>query len=123
MTDQPTELTLLHDAMVECGIWDTVMIQTTDPISGHHILYRGEYGETSLPDTHALHIMRGIAEEWLGIGKPRSTENPWAPYWSLAYGTYCYHQWFMPGDPSNYQTDSLPAALRYAHEQKETTND
>lgn len=98
----PTELTELHDAMVECGIWpDSIKIIKRPLHSGEmvwtlHDIYGGDV------DSHILHIMRGITEEWL---MEQGGDN-WGSYW-------------LPGVADNYKS-SLPEALRYAKAQADT---
>ena len=56
------EFNELHDAMVECGIWSDTGLSQDE----HGWGYTDEYGfRASIYEHHALHIARGIAEEWL----------------------------------------------------------
>lgn len=98
---QPTELTLLHDAMVECGI-DVERIVFKDGFwrAQGHVIYEGDI----------LHIMRGVAEEWL-------EKEGWIP------DQNCWHGYTEDVHECSKMSYSLPEALRYAHQQKETTND
>ena len=107
MTDQPTELTLLHDAMVECGIWpDERDNRLFWAVPGHR---KCGYGEHLIEDVDALHLMRGIAEEWLrkqGVSRRCG--------WDATYSKIKH----APHGQVQITLNSLPAALRYAHGQK-----
>ena len=112
MTDQPTELTLLHDAMVECGIWpdeirfiEGMVFYCSKPLANNGL----NWNESErLVDKHALHIMRGIAEEWLLKQWDTVEINRHSKGTSYDFSMNIYHR-----------EDSLPAALCHAHEQKE----
>lgn len=103
MTNQ-TDLTELHSAMVECGIWpDEIYYYAPDMA-----WYYKSGGPTNGPILylHVVHIMRGVSEEWF---------VKHGGMYSNRGGMY-YEVWKK--DMCEYGGDSLPAALRYATSQK-----
>jgi len=103
MTDTQ-ELNELYEIMTEIGIWEDTHLSQDE----HGWGYTDEYEfRGTMAEHHALHIARGIAEEWL-------LERGWLLAKGPDYTRYSPHL-VREIDNAYLIKNSLPDALRYAH--------
>lgn len=103
---EPTELDLLHAAMVEVGIWPIHSLMYKDSLLKDKKVttLRGNI----IPRNYALAIMRGIAEDWLMKRGWKITQTSWY-YMAVPCEDY-------KGRPMRHYE-----ALRHAHAIKSST--